>query len=990
VYFGLLGPLLVRDTAEIAVRGAKQRIVLAALLLDAGHVVTADALKRYVWEGTGSDGSASALANHVLRLRRTLGSAVSARIATRPSGYIVQVSGDELDIHEFRRLAETGRQATLHGEWEKAAADLRQALAVWRGGPLLDIPSQLLQQEAAHGLAESRIQVLRWRIDAELKLGHHEDLVPELQALTGEQPLHEYFRGQLMLALYRCGRQAEALAEFHALRRTLNDELAVEPGAAIRRLHERILAADPAVAGPDRTPRPAVTVTAQRLASVPAQLPPDLADFTGRDTETGYLCDLFSGRDAPAPGAPVIATISGLGGVGKTALAVHAAHRLTGRFSHGQLFADLRGAGPVPVAADEVLGDFLRALGVSDTAIPSEQDNRAALFRSLTSARRLLIVLDNAASAAQVRPLLPASASCGVIVTGRRRLTELAGSTAIEAGVMPAAEATAFLAALSRRRTSEADSAQLARLARMCGYLPLALRIAGARLAARPAWTIRDLTARLADGQRLLDELAIGDLAVRAAFDMSYQLLEPALARAFRLLSVADLDDIPDFAAAALLSCQLPEATALVESLVDLNLLNTPQPGRYAYHDLVRVFARETAEKTEQPAELDAARRRLLSEYRRLADRPPTATWLETEWRNIIAQIVQAAVLDLPGPAAAVLDLPGPAAGVLDLPGPAAGAAPDADGAESARILVAVQRQLRALGHLDGWRRASAAVLDSAIRRDDRSSELIAQQSLAQLAILSGDTGDAAKRLSRALALARDTADRHAEGYVLNRIGLLHFVSSDFTAALDSHRASLRIFEELDDRRGICTALVNIGKALVEDRQAEEALLVLQRSLDIASAIPDRKFVTFSLHHMARVHALLGDHQQAMAIHQECLQATRESGDREGEGYTLAEIGRVWLAEGQPDRALASLSSAVELFGGLGASHAAATFLVDVGHTHYALDNQSAALAAWQEALPLLDYADPALAADVRRLIARSTDKPAAGMTGGREGPLAV
>lgn len=946
--FGLLGPLLVRDITEIEVRGAKQRIALAALLLRAGHVVSADSLRRYLWDETGSDGSASALANHMLRLRQTLGPAVSARLVTRPPGYVIEVGRDELDIHEFRQLAETGRQATLHGRWEQAATDLRQALAIWRGEPLLDIPSQLLQQETAPGLAESRIQVLRWRVDAELELGRHEELVPELQALTGEHPLHEYFRGQLMLALYRCGRQAEALEEFHALRRMLDDELAVEPGTDMRRLYERILTADPALAKPDGASHRAVATSwpaARRPVSVPAQLPPDIADFTGRGTETEYLRDLLSGRHAPGPGAPGIATISGLGGVGKTALAVHAAHQLTGRFSHGQLFADLRGGGPVPAAPGEVLGDFLRALGVSDAALPADQDNRAALFRGLTSERRILIVLDNAVSAAQVRPLLPASATCGVIVTARRRLTDLAGSIAIEADVMPAAEATAFLAALSGDRTTDADT-QLAALARACGYLPLALRIAGARLAARPAWTIRDLTSRLAGSVRLLDELTAGDLGIRAAFDLSYQLLEPAQARAFRLLSVADLDDIPDFAAAALLGCELAEATSLAESLVDINLLNTPQPSRYAYHDLVRVFAREIAETSEQQADLDGARRRLLSEYRRLAERPPTASWLETECRNIIAQIVQAA------------------------------SASDADGAECAAILAAAQRQLRASGHLAGWRRASAAVLDSAIRRDDRGSELTAQQNLAQLAILSGDIGDAAERLSRALALARYTADRSAEGYVLNRIGLLEFVSSDIAAALASHRASLRIFEELHDHAGICTALVNIGKTLVENQQAEPALEALRRSLDIASTIPDRKFMTFSLHHMARAHALLGDLRQAMALHRECLQATRESGDREGEAYALAEIGRVSMAAGEADQALASLNSAIDLFGRLGASHPAATFLVDLGRTHYALGNQTAALAAWQEALPLLDQADPALAADVRQLIARSADEP--------------
>lgn len=937
--FGILGPLLASpDGTDTAMElPAKQRIVLACLLLSANRVVPLDRLIQALWDEPPRSARITTQ-GYVKDLRSALGDDGKSRIVTTGGGYRFVAHDGELDLHQFGKLRDAGTVEIRAGNWADGAEKLREALTLWRGEPLLDVPSTLLQREEVPALTETWLQVTELRVTADLTLGRHDEIIAELRTLAAVYPLREKFHEQLMLALYRCGLHAEAIDAYHRVRRLLATELGIDPGPQLRDLHQRMLSGDPELRAASPPSQP-VTLAAQRPVSGPAQLPPDLADFTGRDAETEYLCELFSGRDAPGPGAPVIVTISGLGGVGKTALAVHAAHRLAGRFSGGHLFADLRGAGPMPAAADEVLGDFLRALGVSDAAIPSGQDSRAALFRGLTADRRLLIVLDNAVSAAQVRPLLPASASCGVIVTGRRRLTDLAGSTAFEADVMPAAQATAFLAALAGRRTSEADDAQLAVLAQMCGYLPLALRIVGARLAARPAWTIGDLTARLADGPRLLDELTVGDLAVRAAFDMSYQLLEPGQARAFRLLSIADLDDIPDFAAAALLRCQLAEATSLAESLVDLNLLTTPQPGRYAYHDLVRVFAREMADKTERPADLDGARRRLLSEYRRLASHPPTQSWLRAECRNIVAQIIQAA------------------------------GAPDADSAECAAILAAAQRALRASGHLDGWRRASAAVLDSADRSGDYRSELTAQQCLAQLAILSGDTGDAEKRLSRALELARDTADRSAEGYVLNRIGLLQFIGSNCVAALESHRAALEIFEELNDRAGICTALVNIGKTLVEDQQAEAALQALRRVLDMASAIPDRKFVTYSLHHMARAHASLGNHQQAMAIQQECLQATRDSGDREGEAYALAEIGRVWLALGQPDQALASLSSAVDLFTALGATHAVATFLVDAGRAQQALGNHTAALAAWREALPLLEHADPVLAADVRQRI---------------------
>jgi tetratricopeptide (TPR) repeat protein len=601
------------------------------------------------------------------------------------------------------------------------------------------------------------------------------------------------------------------------------------------------------------------------------------------------------------------------------------------------LFADLRGTGPAPVTPSDALRNFLRALGVGDTAIPADEDSRSALFRSTLSGRQVLMVLDNAASAGQVRPLLPASARCGVIVTSRRRMTDLAGSVAVEADVLPAPEAVAFLTNMAGKR-DEGDGAAFAALASTCGYLPLALRIAGARLAARPAWTVRDLTTRLVADRRLLDELSVGDLAVRATFSLSYQLLEPLPARAFRLLSIADLDDIPDFAAAALLGSSIAEASALAEALVDVNLLTSPGAGRYAYHDLVRVFAREVAAQLDKPADQETAQRRLLSEYRRLATGTATEAWLEAERRNIVALLIQAAT-------------------AWD------------DGSDvCAEILAAVQRHLRAAGYWDEWRRASEAVLRSAIRGADRGSELTAQQNLGQLAILSGDTQDAATRLSRALVLARETGDRPAEAYVLNRVGLLQFVS-DPGSALASHRAALRIFEELQDQRGICTALVNIGKCQLEARQPEFALETLRRSLDIAVGLPDRQYVTYSLHHMARAYGLLGDHEGALDMHLKCLTVIRESGDREGEAYTLAEMGRISMAAGQPDRALASLTAAIGLFGALGARHPEATFLVDVGRAHLALGNEVAAITAWRDSLAVLDSADPPLAAKVRQLI---------------------
>jgi DNA-binding SARP family transcriptional activator len=610
VEFRLLGPIETVDRGvSVAIRGRRQRTVLGVLALEAGRVVSVERLVDAVWGQTPPLTADRQVFNSVSALRRLLGDA----IVTTPPGYRLRVGDGQLDLQVFEREAELGRAAAAAGRDDEAARRLRSALALWRGPALGGATG--LSVEAAR-LEERRLEVLECRIDVDLRRGRHAELVAELLGLVAEQPLRERLWALLMLALYRSGRQADALGAYRELRARLVDELGIEPGPELRQLHQEILTSDRAAATEGA---PAAWVPPSPPA--PRQLPADIATFTGRDAECAQL-ELALGGDRG--GAMRVAAVHGAAGIGKSAVAVHVAHALADRFEDGQLYVNLQGAGPGAGSLEplEVLGRFLRALGVGGGNLPATLDEAAACFRSQVAGRRVLVVLDNARDAEQVEPLLPGSPTCAVLVTSRRMIASPRGAGDLRLGMLAPAEAVALLGRLAGERRLASEREAAAEVARWCGYLPLALRIAAARLASRPRWPVRALADRLANQQRRLDELELPDVGVRASFEVSHRELRDSADRldreaaaAFGLLGVPDGPDLGVVAAACLLDRPAAGTEPVLERLVDAQLLEAQQPGRYRLHDLLRLYARERTAASLPRDEVAAALDRSLRMY---------------------------------------------------------------------------------------------------------------------------------------------------------------------------------------------------------------------------------------------------------------------------------------------------------------------------------------------------------------------------------------
>ncbi|AQZ69597.1 regulatory protein [[Actinomadura] parvosata subsp. kistnae] len=559
----VLGPVRAwRGGAEVDVGSPQQRLVLAVLVLAGGRVVSHEHLLDAVWGAEQPRTAIGTLRTYVSRLRSVLGAEVIASVG---SGYALTAGTTDLGV-----LDELSRQGRL-GE----------ALALWQGEPLAGLDGGYARAQRAR-LAERRLALLERRIGEDVEQGRHAEVVAELTTLCAEHPVRERLAGLLMVALYRSGRQAEAIGVFTDLRKLLAAELGVDPSPELAELYQRIITADPGLGTEQKEQGPAPW-------PVPRQLPADMTDFTGRQPDVERVVrTLREGNGS----ALVISAVAGAGGMGKTALAVHAAHRLAAAYPDGQLFVDLRGAGPRPLGAQAVLGAFLRALGVDPAAVSEDLEERAALYRSVLAERRVLVLLDNAASAAQVRPLLPGAAGCAVLVTSRARLAGLSGARHLGLAAMRPDEALELLVKVVGAERVAAEREAAHELVRACGYLPLAIRIVASRLAARPGWRLARMRDRMADERRRLGELRVDDLAVEATFALGYDQLDAAHAAAFRLLAVPNAADLPASSAAAVLGVTEPEAEELCEALVNVHMMESPAPGRYRHHDLLKLYAR--------------------------------------------------------------------------------------------------------------------------------------------------------------------------------------------------------------------------------------------------------------------------------------------------------------------------------------------------------------------------------------------------------------
>ena len=521
--FRLLGPLEVRAGEDWRGIGApKWRSVLAALLIHPGQIVSADTLIGEVWRDAPPARAGNLISIYVLRLRRLLDDADSPLLVTRAPGYQLRVTAEDTDALLFETLVRDGRRAFAGGDPEGAARQLTEALALWHGRPLADVPPTPLVEAEAERLTELRLGAIELRITAELACGGHDQAVAEIRRLLADYPLREGLWLLLMRALDDAGRHAEALEVYGRARDAISDQLGVDPGAELRQFHAELLAKDsagltgtisagtvlvPGGATPPGTPpsmgglpappsppgpaEPRAARRAPRAAASPAQLPADVTDFTGREEQVKRLCDLLSGAGASHdPGAVRIAVVAGAGGLGKTSLAVHAAHQVRRRFPDGQLYVDLLGATAVPLPPGDVLARFLRDLGVDGKDIPVDEDERAARYRTTLARRRMLVVLDNARDAAQVRPLLPGTASSAVLVTTRSRMPDLASTKLVDLHVLDDEEALKLFVKVVGEERPEAEPEATAELLDACAGLPLAIRICAARLVTRSGWTI--------------------------------------------------------------------------------------------------------------------------------------------------------------------------------------------------------------------------------------------------------------------------------------------------------------------------------------------------------------------------------------------------------------------------------------------------------------------------------------------------------------------
>ncbi|WP_422768625.1 AfsR/SARP family transcriptional regulator [Plantactinospora sp. WMMC1484] len=990
--FRILGPLEVDavDGRPVLLGAAKPRVLLGVLLLYANRPVGVPTLVEALWSGRPPRTAAGALRTHVSTLRTSLR---LTGLRARSPGYQLDVPDNDLDMLLFDRLAAQGRRAAAGGELSRAADLWEQALGLWRGRPLDGLDVTAVESTLAD-LTERRFMLLEQWARARLTLGEHTEVLPALAAATAEQPLRERLYELMMLALYRSGRQADALEAFRRLRRRLVTELGVEPGPPLQRLQRQILSAHPALdppapddvpavtAGTVRTPRrppeaprqppprPRKMPPARReMPPAPRQLPPDVAAFTGRHREIAAAHSRLSAGSPLRP--PPVLAISGAGGVGKSALAVHLGHRLAHRFPAGQFYVDLRGAtaGLRPLPPLEVLGRFLRALNVRDTDLTTV-DEASTAFRAATAERRLLLVLDNALDASQVRPLLPAGPHTAVLVTSRRVLATLDGADHLRLDVLAPAEAIRLLSRLAGPERVAADPAAAARVTLACGFLPLALRIAGARLAARPSWPMRELADRLSDARRRLDELRIAELGVRSSFQIGYELLRDSpdpgdrdAALAFPVLAGADAAELSLPAVAALLDLPEPDAEPLLDRLVDAQLLANPAVGRYRLHDLLRLFGRSLAGSPD-PAPLC----RLLRWYAattwqafrllRPADpRPASAgewasggtefpdveaalAWLETERPNLLAAVHQVArTPELPGAAAVSL----------------------------ARALFAF---FHVRGYLNEWVEVNLTARTVARRCGDLVAEAHVCRDLGAAFEVRGEYGAALDCLRDALNRYATAGDRDGESACLNGLGAVYDSLGRLDEAAECLERSIEISEALGDRHSVGISLNNLGEVCRRRREYDRAAESLHTALAIFRGTGNLRSQAAALNNLGEVFDCRGAYPEALSCYEQSYALFRQLGVSLGQATVLAATGRVLRLLGRHAEALDRLAEALAVAERVDERRSAATSLRELGITRHELGDPEAARACWQRALALFEALGVPDADEVRTLLA--------------------
>jgi DNA-binding SARP family transcriptional activator/tetratricopeptide (TPR) repeat protein len=999
--FALLGTLTIAAGAEdpVAVSGARLRAVLASLLLSPNVPVSGDALVEAVWDGLPPPGAAAALRSHVRRLRAALGSEAGERIRARYPGYLISVQEPELDVLSFEAACRAASAARWAARWPEASAAAARALGLWRGTPLLDVPSQVLRDQFVPGLEQLRLQALEDRAEAELRLGRLDWLIPQLRELAAQHPMREQFHGQLMEALARTGRQAEAMEAYRNARRALVDNLGIEPGPHLQLLHQQILDGDPRLAAPppaapgEGDEAPGTALASSSPAGVPRQLPGTVPHFTGRSAELARLSQLLDQVGGQAPGTVVISAIGGTAGVGKTALAVHWAHSVTRHFPDGQLYLNLRGYDTAePLSGGDALAVLLRSLGLAGADIPADQDERAARYRTLLAGRRVLLLLDNASGADQVRPLLPGTPGCLTLVTSRDSLAGLVardGARRLDLDLLPPTQAVELLRALVGNRV-DADPAAAMVLAQRCSRLPLALRVAAELAAARPQASLAAMASELAGQHGRLDLLDAGGdprTAVRSVFSWSYQYLDADAGRGFQLMSLHPGTEMDKYAMAALTGSTVRHAEQILGQLTRAHLIHAVTAGSYDMHDLLRAYAGGLVATQLSETSRHAAVTALLDNYLHaaslamdalspgskhlrpqvppsaglippIADQASARLWLDAHRNALVAVIAYAADHDWLG--------------------------------HAATLATTVFRDLEGSGHYSELLTIYEHVLPAARRRGDGATEAEALNNVCAVYLRQGDYPAARHHLERALALNRERGDLTGQSWTHGNLGILDFLQGRYPQATGHQSRAIELYARTGDHIGEIRSLLNLS--LVELRQGRyqqatrhaalaltdarlakahsieaDALVSLGRlqlrqghptlaathldqALEIRSERGEPAGQADVLSALGALSQELGNYQQAADRYQRALDLARQTGDKCGQAEALNGLGESQLGRHRPERARIEHAAALELANQIGDLYEQARAHRGLARAYGADGETGEARYHWQEA----------------------------------------
>ncbi|WP_237105955.1 AfsR/SARP family transcriptional regulator [Nonomuraea sp. MG754425] len=894
--FRLLGPVGVwKDGWPLGPATAQQRSVLAMLLLDAGQIVSMDRLELALWgQETPPATARNTIHGCVSQIRRLLKVVPAVTVTTVAPGYRLDVDPMRVDLFRFRDLV---RQAGTAGDAE-ALGLLGRALDLWSGPALADVGGPWLHGAFTPALEEERLTAVEERMAAALHCGRRREVLAELPKLMSEHPLRERLASLMMTALSQDGKRAAALEVFRDVRRILVEELGIEPGEELQALHRQILQAEPtttpapaAEAGP-RTMAGAGARTPPAATPVPAELPPAPGTFAGRAAEIARMRGLLGGDDTRTV---KICQISGLGGIGKSSLAIHVAHAVADRFPDGRLYVNLHGSTPQmePVEPIDVLGRLLRSLGVAESAVPADPEEAAGRFRSLVDGRRMLIVLDNARDAAQVRLLLPGSPACAVLITSRRRLTSFEGALQIPLDVLALEEGLTLLRDLLGAERVAGDPAAASEVVRLCGGLPLALCLAAARLNSRPAWPVAELAGRLATDRRRLDLLEVDDRAVRAGFAGGYRDLHDhrhgsAAARLFRLLGLIDVADFDPPVAAALAGLPVEQAQDLIDQLVDAQLVQHPSQDRYRLHDLLRLYARERAAVEESEQARWLAVQRVLHHYLATAraaiillkaqsswrldlgpqdlPRPESApvtpeemqAWVAAEEDNVLALLAQTGHTPLAELAVALA---------------ATFAVPLFDRGRWLKLLTVGEFGLRAAEH-------TGDIL--------HRSFILADLGWAQHCL--GDVHGALANFHQALDGFHEAGGHAREAAVLGHIGMIYRNVGLLDEAIEHHLRALALTRITADRWQEAANLTHLGLAYQHAGRLDDAIEAHRSSIALMEGVGAIGDGTTALGNLADAYRLAGRYQQAVAAYRRALRTLRANGQTDD--YREAEI--IW------------------------------------------------------------------------------------------------